>query len=72
MAHIHTKPGQHDLTASAYIIRDDGNEPVVLLHRHKKLGAIGKNVVVLAPQSLYRDANRQAFFGGLRAYLDAV
>lgn len=38
MAHIHTEPGQHDLTASAYIIRDDGNEPVVLLHRHKKLG----------------------------------
>lgn len=38
MPHIHTEPGQHDLTSSAYIIRIDGPEPVVLLHRHKKLG----------------------------------
>ncbi|MBI2589049.1 NUDIX domain-containing protein [Candidatus Saccharibacteria bacterium] len=35
MAHIHTKPGQHDHTASAYIVRVDGNEPRIMLHRHK-------------------------------------
>ena len=38
MPHIHTESGQHDLTSSAYIIRVDGPEPVVLLHEHKKLG----------------------------------
>ncbi len=37
MSHLHTKPGQHDLTASAYIVRTDGPEPVLLLHMHKKL-----------------------------------
>lgn len=36
MPHIHTKPGQHDLTASAVIIRDDMDELRVLLHMHKK------------------------------------
>lgn len=40
MPHIHTEPGQHDLTVSAYIIRTDGPEPVVLLHRHRKLGKL--------------------------------
>ncbi len=38
MPHIHDKPGQHDHTVSAYIIRIDGDEPKILLHRHKKLG----------------------------------
>lgn len=38
MPHIHTKPGQHDHTVSAYIIRLDGDEPRILLHRHKKMG----------------------------------
>ena len=38
MGHIHTKPGQHDLTASAFIFRTDGAEPKVLMHQHKKLG----------------------------------
>lgn len=38
MPHIHTEPGQHDLTASAFIVRTDGVEPRVLLHFHKKLG----------------------------------
>jgi len=38
MPHLHTEPGQHDLCASAYIVRLDGNEPRVLLHKHKKLG----------------------------------
>lgn len=37
MPHIHTGPGQHDLTASAYIIRLDTKEPSIMLHMHKKL-----------------------------------
>lgn len=37
MGHIHTKPGQHDHTISGFIIRTDGDEPKVLLHKHKKL-----------------------------------
>jgi 8-oxo-dGTP diphosphatase len=40
MAHIHTKPGQHDFTASAFIIRIDTPKPKVLLHMHKKLGVL--------------------------------
>lgn len=38
MPHIHTKPGQHDHTASAFIVRTDFNEPKIMLHKHKKLG----------------------------------
>lgn len=37
MAHIHTQPGHHDQTASAYIIRTDGSEWRIVLHWHKKL-----------------------------------
>ncbi|MDQ5885925.1 MAG: hypothetical protein QG628_322, partial [Patescibacteria group bacterium] len=37
MSHLHTQPGQHDVTVSAYIIRTDRPEPVLLLHMHKKL-----------------------------------
>ncbi len=37
MSHIHNKPGQHDQTASAFIIRTDGPEPRAILHIHKKL-----------------------------------
>lgn len=37
MSHIHTKPGQHDFTASAFIFLIDGPEPRVLLHLHKRL-----------------------------------
>ena len=40
MPHIHTEPGQHDLTTTAFIIRTDGNEPRGLLHAHKKLGLL--------------------------------
>lgn len=40
MAHIHTKPGQHDITISAYIIRTDESEPKVLVHIHKKFGKL--------------------------------
>lgn len=36
MAHIHTEPGQHDFTVSAYIINPAKRS--VLLHRHKLLG----------------------------------
>jgi 8-oxo-dGTP pyrophosphatase MutT (NUDIX family) len=40
MAHIHTEPNQHDFTASAFIVRDDMDEPRVLLHMHRKLGRL--------------------------------
>ena len=40
MSHIHTQPGQHDLTASAFIIRTDGTEPKVMLHHHLKAGVL--------------------------------
>ncbi len=40
MPHIHTDPGEHDTTASAFIIRLDGPEPRILLHVHKKLGIL--------------------------------
>lgn len=40
MPHIHTEPGQHDLTTTAFIIRVDGDEPKGLLHRHKKLNLL--------------------------------
>lgn len=37
MPHIHTEPGQHDLTVSAYIVRMDLPEPAIILHKHRKL-----------------------------------
>lgn len=37
MPHIHSKPGQHDTTASAFIVRTDGPEPQLLLHMHRKV-----------------------------------
>lgn len=40
MAHIHTNPGEHDHTASAFVIRTDFEEPKLLLHVHKKLGVL--------------------------------
>jgi 8-oxo-dGTP pyrophosphatase MutT (NUDIX family) len=36
MPHIHTEPGQHDQTVSAYIIRTDFSEPKIMLHIYKK------------------------------------
>lgn len=38
MPHIHTEPGQHDMTVGAYIIRrrDDG-EWLCLVHMHRKI-----------------------------------
>lgn len=38
MAHLHTMPGGHDVTASAMIFRLDGDEPRMLVHLHRKLG----------------------------------
>jgi 8-oxo-dGTP pyrophosphatase MutT (NUDIX family) len=40
MGHIHTKPYQHDITASGYIIRLDGDEPRIMLHHHRALNAL--------------------------------
>ena len=41
MAHLHTQPGEHDLTVSAYIVRRDSqDEPRLLLHRHRKLNKL--------------------------------
>lgn len=40
MGHIHDKPGQVDQTVTAYIVRRDGDEIYVMLHRHKKLGKL--------------------------------
>lgn len=40
MPHIHTEKGNHDHTASCFIVRTDGSEPRVLLHKHKKLGML--------------------------------
>lgn len=40
MPHIHTNPGDHDHTASAFLFRIDGDEPRVILHMHKKLGRL--------------------------------
>ncbi len=37
MPHIHTNPGQHDFTVSAYIIRREAGEWKCLVHMHKKL-----------------------------------
>lgn len=37
MPHIHTAPGDHDHTVTAFIIRTDSDEPRALLHLHKKL-----------------------------------
>lgn len=38
MPHIHTKTGEHDHTASAFLLRLDSDEPKILMHRHRKLG----------------------------------
>lgn len=40
MSHIHTGPGQHDLTVSAFIVRDAPDGPRLMLHRHKKLALL--------------------------------
>lgn len=40
MPHIHTEPGQHDLTTTAFIVRLDGHAAYGLMHRHRKLGML--------------------------------
>ena len=40
MGHIHTEHGEHDLTASAFIVRTDFDDPKILLHMHKKLHSL--------------------------------
>ncbi len=40
MPHINTKPGQHDLTASAFIFRNFDGTPKMLLHMHKKISKL--------------------------------
>lgn len=37
MSHIHTKPGQHDTTVSAWIFREDDGGRKVLVHMHRKI-----------------------------------
>lgn len=40
MPHIHTQPGHHDFTTSAYLVRFNGDTPEVALHEHKKHGML--------------------------------
>lgn len=37
MPHIHDLPGQHDFTASAFIVRLDMDEPRLMVHMHKRV-----------------------------------
>lgn len=40
MPHIHTEPGQHDASVTAFIVRLDLDEPRLLLMPHKKLASL--------------------------------
>lgn len=41
MPHIHTNPGERDMTVSAYIVRlEAGAEPRCLVHMHRKIGKL--------------------------------
>lgn len=40
MSHLHNKSGQHDLTASAFIVCTYGSKARLLFHLHKKLGVL--------------------------------
>jgi 8-oxo-dGTP pyrophosphatase MutT (NUDIX family) len=40
MAHIHTGAGEHDLTVSGYVVRMRDDEPLVLVHMHRKFGKL--------------------------------
>lgn len=40
MPHIHNEPGQHDITTSAWIFREDNNELRALVHMHRKHGKL--------------------------------
>lgn len=36
MPHIHTQPGQHDMTVSAYVLRYEDGEWLCMVHWHRK------------------------------------
>lgn len=36
MPHIHTNPGEHDTTVSAFVVRMQDDEPLCLVHMHRK------------------------------------
>ncbi len=40
MPHLHTQRDGHDLTASAFVFREAGDGPEVLVHLHRKLGLL--------------------------------
>ena len=40
MPHLHTQPDGHDLTASAFVLRETGDGVEVLVHLHRKLGLL--------------------------------
>jgi 8-oxo-dGTP diphosphatase len=40
MPHIHTESGQHDITTSAWIFREDEDELRALVHMHRKHGKL--------------------------------
>ena len=40
MPHIHTEPGQHDQTVSAFIFRKVDGEYKAFLHMHRTLGTL--------------------------------
>lgn len=40
MPHIHTEPGQHDITTSAWIFKEDSDGVRVLVHMHRRLGKL--------------------------------
>jgi len=40
MPHIHTQPGQHDITVSAWIVLGENDEWKCLVHHHKKMDAL--------------------------------
>jgi len=40
MPHIHTANGHHDSTVSFFIVREDFDEPKLILHTHRKTGRL--------------------------------
>jgi 8-oxo-dGTP pyrophosphatase MutT (NUDIX family) len=40
MPHIHTDPGHHDITVSAWVIRKDSDQWKCLVHFHKKMDTL--------------------------------
>lgn len=40
MPHIHTQPGQHDITVSGYIVRQEAGQWRCLVHLHKKMDVL--------------------------------